>query len=315
MGPTSAFNTARGRVKEKNLAQNPKVALAIMDPDNPYRYVQVRGRIAEVTETGADAHIDALSKKYTGQDKYRQPQARRGAGHLQDPPRARADHGVGGRCDRTRDRLEGIRGPDPPHRLLVADRAGRAHRPRRSERRGQDHALPHSRRGGGAGRRARAHRQRRERGLSGAGCREQRGADRAGGGAVGLRRGLAPRGAARAAGRRHGPPRGGPGAARPVRRGPAPLRSPGRVSPRGPGQDRSSAGSASSRRRSIVRSRSSPADGACGRRWHACSCSARTSCCSTSRPITWISSPSGGWRAFSPPTTAAWCSSPTTGTS
>jgi PPOX class probable F420-dependent enzyme len=64
------FNTARGRVKEKNLAQNPKVALAIMDPDNPYRYVQVRGRIAEVTEAGADAHIDALSKKYTGQDRY-----------------------------------------------------------------------------------------------------------------------------------------------------------------------------------------------------------------------------------------------------
>ena len=64
------FNTARGRVKEKNLARNPKVALAIMDPDNPYRYVQVRGRIAEVTETGADAHIDALAKKYTGADVY-----------------------------------------------------------------------------------------------------------------------------------------------------------------------------------------------------------------------------------------------------
>jgi PPOX class probable F420-dependent enzyme len=64
------FNTARGRVKDRNLAKNPKVALAIMDPDNPYRYAQVRGRIAEVTETGADAHIDALAKKYTGQDRY-----------------------------------------------------------------------------------------------------------------------------------------------------------------------------------------------------------------------------------------------------
>ena len=64
------FNTARGRVKDKNLARNPKVALAIMDPDNPYRYVQVKGRIAEVTETGANAHIDALAKKYTGQDRY-----------------------------------------------------------------------------------------------------------------------------------------------------------------------------------------------------------------------------------------------------
>jgi len=64
------FNTARGRVKDKNLARSPKVALAIMDPDNPYRYVQVRGRIAEITETGANAHIDALAKKYTGQDRY-----------------------------------------------------------------------------------------------------------------------------------------------------------------------------------------------------------------------------------------------------
>jgi len=69
------FNTARGRVKDKNLGRNPVVALAIVDPDNPYRYVQVKGRIAEVTEAGADAHIDALSKKYTGQDRYpfRQP--------------------------------------------------------------------------------------------------------------------------------------------------------------------------------------------------------------------------------------------------
>ncbi len=69
------FNTARGRVKDKNLGRNPVVALAIMDPDNPYRYLQVKGRIAEVTEAGADAHIDALAKKYTGQDRFanRQP--------------------------------------------------------------------------------------------------------------------------------------------------------------------------------------------------------------------------------------------------
>ena len=64
------FNTAKGRVKVKNLEGNPKVALSIQDPENPYRYVQVRGRIAETTEKGADAHIDALAKKYLGQDKY-----------------------------------------------------------------------------------------------------------------------------------------------------------------------------------------------------------------------------------------------------
>lgn len=69
------FNTARGRVKARNLARNPRVALAIQDPDNPYRYVQIRGRVAESTEVGADAHIDSLAKKYLGQDRYpyRQP--------------------------------------------------------------------------------------------------------------------------------------------------------------------------------------------------------------------------------------------------
>src|SRR5262249_13690293 len=64
------INTARGRVKDQNLQRNPKVALSAQDPDNPYRYVQVRGRVVEMTETDADAHIDALSKKYTGRDKY-----------------------------------------------------------------------------------------------------------------------------------------------------------------------------------------------------------------------------------------------------
>jgi PPOX class probable F420-dependent enzyme len=69
------INTARGRVKDKNLQANPKVAMSILDPDNPYRYVQVRGRVAEMTEKGADEHIDALAKKYTGADRYghRQP--------------------------------------------------------------------------------------------------------------------------------------------------------------------------------------------------------------------------------------------------
>jgi PPOX class probable F420-dependent enzyme len=73
------INTARGRVKDKNLAKDPHVALTIMDPDNPYRYVQVRGRVVEMTEDGADAHIDALAKKYLGQDRYpgRKPGERR----------------------------------------------------------------------------------------------------------------------------------------------------------------------------------------------------------------------------------------------
>jgi PPOX class probable F420-dependent enzyme len=64
------FNTARGRVKDRNLQRNPRVALSMLDPENPYRYIQVRGRVVEMTEKDADAHIDALAKKYIGQDKY-----------------------------------------------------------------------------------------------------------------------------------------------------------------------------------------------------------------------------------------------------
>ena len=69
------INSAKGRWKDKNMRNRPKVALSILDPDNPYRYMQVRGTVTEVTENGADAHIDSLAKKYLGQDKYpfRQP--------------------------------------------------------------------------------------------------------------------------------------------------------------------------------------------------------------------------------------------------
>jgi PPOX class probable F420-dependent enzyme len=63
-------NTARGRVKDRNMTQNARVALSITDPDNPYRHVAVRGRIARITEEGADALVDALARKYIGQDKY-----------------------------------------------------------------------------------------------------------------------------------------------------------------------------------------------------------------------------------------------------
>ena len=69
-GSRIRINSAMGRVKDKNLRRTPAVALSIMDPENAYRYVQVKGRVAAVTESGADAHIDALSKKYLGQDRY-----------------------------------------------------------------------------------------------------------------------------------------------------------------------------------------------------------------------------------------------------
>src|ERR1041385_3889801 len=58
------INSARGRQKDKNLRSNPAVAMAIVDPDNPYRYLEVRGQVTEITEDGADEHIDKMAKKY-----------------------------------------------------------------------------------------------------------------------------------------------------------------------------------------------------------------------------------------------------------
>jgi PPOX class probable F420-dependent enzyme len=68
-------NTARGRIKTKNLERNPRVALSISDPENPYRYVGIQGRVVEMTEKGGDAHIDKMAKKYLNKDSYpfRQP--------------------------------------------------------------------------------------------------------------------------------------------------------------------------------------------------------------------------------------------------
>lgn len=63
-------NSAKGRVKDKNMRRNKKVALSIQDPDNAYRYLAVQGEIDQITEEGADAHIDQLAKKYLGKDKY-----------------------------------------------------------------------------------------------------------------------------------------------------------------------------------------------------------------------------------------------------
>jgi PPOX class probable F420-dependent enzyme len=69
-GGAIRVNSARGRVKDRNMKEGASVALSILDPENPYRYMQIRGRVRKVTEDGAVAHIDALAKKYIGQDKY-----------------------------------------------------------------------------------------------------------------------------------------------------------------------------------------------------------------------------------------------------
>ena len=69
------FNSAKGRQKDRNVRRDPRVAMAIIDPDNPYRYLEIRGKVVEITEQGADAHIDKMAKKYMDKDKYplRQP--------------------------------------------------------------------------------------------------------------------------------------------------------------------------------------------------------------------------------------------------
>jgi PPOX class probable F420-dependent enzyme len=73
-GTYVVINSAKGRQKDRNMRRDPRVALALSDPKNPYRYLQVRGKVIEVTETGADAHIEKLSQKYLGKPyPFRQP--------------------------------------------------------------------------------------------------------------------------------------------------------------------------------------------------------------------------------------------------
>ena len=69
-GQNVVINTAAGRVKHKNMQLGSKIAIEISDPDNPYRYIQVRGKVIEITEADGDAVIDSLAKKYLNVDSY-----------------------------------------------------------------------------------------------------------------------------------------------------------------------------------------------------------------------------------------------------
>jgi PPOX class probable F420-dependent enzyme len=69
-GDLVVINSAKGRQKDRNLRRDPRVSIAIIDPDNPYRYLELRGRVVEITEQGAAVHIDKMAKKYLGVDKY-----------------------------------------------------------------------------------------------------------------------------------------------------------------------------------------------------------------------------------------------------
>jgi PPOX class probable F420-dependent enzyme len=78
-GEHALFNTARGRIKTRNLEREPRLSLAVVDPSDPWRKVLVvRGR-GELVDEGADEHIDRLAQKYLGQERYpfRQPGERR----------------------------------------------------------------------------------------------------------------------------------------------------------------------------------------------------------------------------------------------
>jgi len=74
-GHNLLFNSARGRQKDKNVRRDSRVTLTILDPENPYRYIEVRGRVTDITQEGADDHINKLAKKYLDKDVYpfRQP--------------------------------------------------------------------------------------------------------------------------------------------------------------------------------------------------------------------------------------------------
>jgi PPOX class probable F420-dependent enzyme len=71
-------NTAEGRLKPKNVRRDPRVALSVVNSENPYEALTIRGR-AELDDEGAEEHIDELAKRYMGVDEYplRQPGERR----------------------------------------------------------------------------------------------------------------------------------------------------------------------------------------------------------------------------------------------
>jgi PPOX class probable F420-dependent enzyme len=69
-GDFIVVNSAKGRVKDRNMRAHDRVAISATDPENPYRALMIQGRVVKITEEGADAHIDKMAKKYLGKDKY-----------------------------------------------------------------------------------------------------------------------------------------------------------------------------------------------------------------------------------------------------
>tara|TARA_B100001123_G_scaffold322743_1_gene362138 strand:- start:1646 stop:2059 length:414 start_codon:yes stop_codon:yes gene_type:complete len=69
-GELLIFNTAEGRLKPRNMRRDPRVAITISKADNPYQIAMIQGHVVEITEEGADAHVNEMTKKYLGLDEY-----------------------------------------------------------------------------------------------------------------------------------------------------------------------------------------------------------------------------------------------------
>jgi PPOX class probable F420-dependent enzyme len=84
------INSALGRVKDKNIRRDPRVSISLQDPANPYRYLEIRGRVVEITQNGADAHIDKLSQKYLGKPSIRSASPAKCASSTRSSPKKSA---------------------------------------------------------------------------------------------------------------------------------------------------------------------------------------------------------------------------------
>ena len=105
-GGVIRVNSAKGRTKTRNMKEGAPVALSIMDPDNAYRYLQIRGKVTRLTEEGAGAHIDSLAKKYPRPGQISLVASRRSARDIRDRAERRAGDGLSrrGTSCRTHDR-------------------------------------------------------------------------------------------------------------------------------------------------------------------------------------------------------------------
>ncbi len=74
-GDVIQINSAKGRLKDVNMRARPQVSMAIVDPENAYRWLGMQGVVVEITENGAEEHIDVLANKYLGVDSYPNRQA------------------------------------------------------------------------------------------------------------------------------------------------------------------------------------------------------------------------------------------------